>query len=345
MDDLTIARQRLRSQHLTGPPLASPEQVVGHLGAVQAQEYALAKWSVGQRAEGVDDAAVDRALADGTIVRTHLLRPTWHFVQAADLRWLMALSAPRVHQQNGHMYRQTGVDQVDAATDALLSGALGRGGRLTRAELGKVLGAEGMRLSYLLMRAELDLVICSGGLRGRQQTYALVDERVPQAPPISRDEALAELTRRYFTSHGPATVKDFVAWSGLTGADVRRGLEMAADLEQVRVGDRAYWAADLSAVEAAPPRVHLIQLLEEYIMGYRESRDVMAPLPGETVPREVALLDGRMIGRWQRTSTRTAITVEVRTERPLDAAGTDSLDAEVDRLGRFFGLTATWSAI
>lgn len=336
-----IARQRLRSQRLTGPPLASAEQVVGHLGAVQAQEYALAKWSLGQRAEGVDDAAVDRALADGGIVRTHLLRPTWHFVLAADLRWLMALSAPRVHQQNGHMYRQTGVEQVDAG---LLTRALGGGARLTRAELGKVLGAEGMRLSYLLMRAELDLVICSGGLRGRQQTYALVDERVPQAPPIPREEALAELTRRYFTSHGPATVRDFVAWSGLTVSDARRGLEIATDLEQVVVGDRTYWAADLSAVEAAAPRVHLIQLLEEYIMGYRESRDVMAPLPGETVPREVALLDGRMIGRWQRTSTRTAMTVEVQIERPLDAAGTASLDAEVDRLGRFFGVPATWSA-
>ena len=203
----------------------------------------MAKWSVAQRARGVTDSAVDRAFADGAILRTHILRPTWHFVLPADIRWLLALSAPRVHALNASYYRKAELDRgLFARSEAALARALKRR-HLTRTELAVVLDrvgirASGLRLAYILMHAELEAVICSGAPRGKQQTYASFDERVPPAKPLHRDEALAELTARYFTSRGPATVKDFARWCSLTVSDARAGVEMVAAAAPARGGRR-----------------------------------------------------------------------------------------------------------
>jgi hypothetical protein len=199
------------------------------LGAAQSQDYHPAKWSVAERTGGVGDATMDRAFADGTILRTHILRPTWHFVLPADIRWLLQLTAPRVHALNAYPYRRLGLDDaVLAKSAALLAGALRGGNQRTRKELGAVLegagvATDGFRLAYILMHAELNGLVCSGAPRGRQHTYALLDERAERR---TRDEALAKLTLRYFTSHGPATAKDLRWWSSLTAADVATGLEL-----------------------------------------------------------------------------------------------------------------------
>jgi len=199
---------------------------------MQSQEFAYAKWSVAQRTNGAINARMDQALADGTILRTHVVRPTWHFVLPADIRWLLDLTAPRVNALSAYYFRQLGLDDaVFAKTNALFSKVLKGGGQLTRTELNAMLqrsgiAASGQRLGYILMRAELDAIICSGARRGKQQTYALFDERVRRAKRMRRDDALAELTRRYFVSRGPATLKDYVVWSSLTGAEGRIGLEM-----------------------------------------------------------------------------------------------------------------------
>lgn len=214
MDGLEIARHRLHNQHLTGAPLAHPIAVVSHMGAVQAQEYAVARWSVGQRTSGFDDTGVQRLIDDGSIVRTHALRPTWHFVAASDLRWIQAVTGPRVHAFNAYYYRQMGIDADLAAKAAdLMMEALAGGTYLTRKELGAVLGSGGLeatgnRLAYLVMHAELEAQICNGPMRGKQQTYALVSERIPPSAVPSGEEGLALLIERYFRSHGPATLKD-----------------------------------------------------------------------------------------------------------------------------------------
>ena len=232
MDAHEIARRRLYNQHLWGARCDSPEHVVSWLGAMQSQEFAYAKWSVAQRTNGAIDAAMDQALADGTILRTHVVRPTWHFVLPADIRWLLALTAPRVNALSAYYFRQLGLDDaVFRKTNALFSKVLRGGRQLTRTELATMvqrsgIAASGQRLGYILMRAELDAIICSGARRGKRQTYALFDERAPRAKRMRRDDALAELTRRYFVSRGPATLKDYVVWSSLTGAEGRIGLEM-----------------------------------------------------------------------------------------------------------------------
>ena len=263
---MDIAVQRLYNQHITGPKLASPEAVVRWLGAVQSQDYAGAKWSLGQRMDGVTDAAIDEAFAKGAILRTHVLRPTWHFVTADDILWILELTAPRVHALNAYYYRQLELDtNVLDRSHTIIEQSLRGGIQLTRPELGAALAkagivAETLRLTYIVMHAELDGVICSGALRGKQQTYALVADRVPNAKRMPRDEALAELTHRYFTGHGPITLKDYVWWSGLSASDARSGLEMNKHrLSSETVEGQTYWfGASMPPAKPMPMMAHLI---------------------------------------------------------------------------------------
>jgi len=236
MTNVAIAQQRLQNHHLSHPQLKRPDAIVAWLGAVQAQEYAGAKWALVQRMPGATDAAIEQAFTDGAILRTHLLRPTWHFVTPADIRWMLALTAPRVHALNAYYYRKCELDKTIFARshDALVN-ALQGGKQLMREEVRTVLEQAGiatkgdLRFAYLMMHAELDGIVCSGARRGKQFTYALVEERVPPTRKVDRDEALAELVKRYFTSHGPATVQDFTWWSGLHSL-VSYGIILSAGL-------------------------------------------------------------------------------------------------------------------
>lgn len=355
MDGLEIAHRRLRNQRLSGPPAADPVAAVAHLGAVQAQEYAVAKWSVGQRTSGFDDAAVQRMLDDGAILRTHALRPTWHFVAAADIGWVQALTGPRVHAVNAHYYRRHGLDdELAARTQRVVAGALRGGNHLTRRELGEVLAAAGLeatgnRLAYVVMRAELDGLIANGVMRGRQHTYALLDERVPAVlarPVPDPDEALAELTRRYFTSHGPATVKDFAWWSSLTVTQVRRGLALVgSELVREDVEGRGYWFAPGEALPRdRPPRAHVLQGFDEYLVAYTESWSVtnLAGLPVGT-PNENMLvhpvvLDSQVVGFWRRVVDRRQITAELSLATRLTAGQRRAVEAAFAGYADFAGV-------
>jgi hypothetical protein len=352
-----VLKLRLATQGLVGPGFAGLPAVVGALGAMQAQEFAVAKWSIGQRARArpaLGDAAVDRALAEGALVRTHILRPTWHFVLREDLRWMMALSAPRVHAISAFYYRQQEVtDRVFAVARTAIERALA-GRRLTRKALGAALTRAGltitpMRLGMILLRAELDLVVMSGGLEGKQQTYALVDDRVPRGRKWPRDQALAELARRYFTSRGPATLKDWSWWSGLTVADGKRAVDMlAGELEMVTVDDRKYWFAPAAARprKQPSPRVHLLQTYDEYLIAYSESR-ALAYAPGLSWATTVegrmfanaVVLDGMVIGQWRRGAGHG--TVETLLRKPLRGAAKAALDEEIARYQKFLGRQAS----
>src|SRR4051812_14474801 len=280
----TLTRRRLANQGLAGPPLAGPEEVVGWMGAVQAQDYPAARWAVAQRTASARETDLDRLLDQGAIVRTHVLRPTWHLVLPRDLRWLLALTGPRVHAASARGYREFGLDgALLARSDALLGRTLGGGVTLTRTELAAALRgggipAEGTRLAHILMHAELEAVIVSGGRRGKQMTYALLDGRVPPARPLSRTEALAELARRYFASHGPATAADAAWWSGLTVADVKTGIA-AAGLASLMVGGEVYWtaASDRARTRVPADVVHLLPSYDEYLVAYQNRAAALHP--------------------------------------------------------------------
>jgi len=223
-----VTAARLANQRLTKPGPADPVKTVAWFGAVQSQDYPAAKWGLALRTRGKPtDADIERAVDEGHIVRTHVMRPTWHFVAAADVRWLLALTAPRVHRALRWGHGQLGT-HAELRTRAMrvIERALTNEESLTRHELADHLDRAGIpvrltALTLVVMHAELEALVCSGPRRGNRSTYALLDRRVPRSASLDRDEALAELTKRYYQSHGPATVRDFAWWSGLTVADAR----------------------------------------------------------------------------------------------------------------------------
>jgi hypothetical protein len=342
----------MRSSHLSAEPFRSPvETVRAHL-AMQAQDYAPAKWSIGQRSASLTHADVDRALADGSIVRTHVLRPTWHFVAAEDLRWLMALSGPRVQQGNARRYAELGLDaRTRARCEQVIGKALAGGARLTRGELGERLDAAGIdragqRLPYILSHCELEAVIGSGGLAGKQQTYMLLEGRVPAATTFDRDEALAELTRRYLSSHGPATVKDLSWWSGLTMKDLRGALaSMGDEVKTDEVGGLELWSPADDPDGPSPARgVHLLQTYDEIVVGYSESRFLGDPQNeraraawfDRNFPSGVFLLNGRIGGLWRRRAEPKRILVEVVLYEGAKRGHRAAIEKATDGLGAFF---------
>ena len=348
-----IADRRLGSALLAdGPRPAAPGDVVRWFGAMQAQDFGPAKWSLGQRLPGTTDAEVQRAFDAGLLLRTHLLRPTWHFVTPDDIRWLLRLTRPRVHAANAYAYRRAGLDDhALAKAHDLLAEALDGGAHLTRKELAGVLGGAGLptagfALGYALMHAELDGLICSGAMRGKHHTYTLLERRVPPAPARDPDEALANLVTRYFTSHGPATAKDLRWWSSLTLRDIARGVELAGDrLRHELVDGVSYWSGWQKTAAMPSPTVHLVQAYDEYVVAFAESKYVLdvsgaarALPPGTALPNGVVLLDGQVAGRWKRTSTRDTLVVKAVLHRAFSPAEADALDSDAARQAAFLNL-------
>ncbi|HEX5691791.1 MAG TPA: winged helix DNA-binding domain-containing protein [Roseiflexaceae bacterium] len=354
-----LALQRLHNQQLIGPQATTPTQVVTWQGAVQAQDYAGAKWAVGQRMAAATDATLDHAFAEGAILRTHVLRPTWHFVAPADIRWILALTAPHVHALNAYYYRKLELDSVLLArAAAVLTRALAGSNYLTRDELRRELRlagieADGLRLAYLIMHAELEALICSGPRRGKQFTYALLEERAPPGKTFVRGEALAELALRYTQSHGPVTVHDFVWWSGLSVADARAGLEaLGSRLLRETIASQEYWRPSTPFVEAAPePIVYLLPNYDEAIASYRDrsaafdNRNAAAVYFDRSSFPHLVAIDGQLAGTWKRTIARKRVTVALQLFRALDAAERLALDSAVDDYGLFLELPAAITEI
>jgi hypothetical protein len=357
VSDLVIARRRMRNSRLTGTGFTSPAEAVGWHLAMQAQDYGPAKWSIGQRSKGLTDRDLDDALADGSIIRTHVLRPTWHFVARDDLRWLLALSGPRVQQGNAGRRRQLDLDEKTLTRcEALIVSALEGDHRSTRNELAAVLDdagidRSGQRMPYILAHCELEAVICSGGRSGKQQTYALVDERVPKGHRFDRDDALVELVRRYLMSHGPATVKDMSWWSGLTMTDLRRGLELLGEEvgSETAEGMVLWSIASDDGPSPSARGAHLLQTYDELVVGYTESRflgdpdaeKARAAWGDRTYPSGVLLLNGRIGGHWRRTIERTQVAIDVHLYQEPKRGDTKVLEAAAAGLGRFVDLPVT----
>jgi winged helix DNA-binding protein len=352
MDD--IARRRLANQHLTAATLTTPADVVRRLGAVQAQDYAAAKWAVALRTRGAVDGVVEQALTDGSIIRTHVLRPTWHFVAPADIRWMLALSAPRVKAAMAYYDRNLELDDaVFRRSNAAIASALRDGKELTRAELAQVLRrarvdvTSSQRLGHLVMRAELDGVICSGARRGKQFTYALLEERVPPAAALDRDEALLELARRYFATRSPATANDFAWWSGLTVADATKGIQMAGStLEREIVDDQTYWLdASRQPRGKTPSAAHLLPNYDEYFIGFKDRSAIGQRLNssdlvtgGDALTAHVIVVDGQLVGGWKRRLTKNAVIVDLTLLTRLTATEERAVASAAEAYGKFLGL-------
>jgi hypothetical protein len=340
-----IADERFERHRLSRPAPADPAALVEWFGAVQAQDLGAARWALALRMRGaITSGDIERALDEGRILRTHVMRPTWHFVSAADIHWLLALTAPRVHQTLRFGRKHFGLtDTVHRRAGAAIERALDSDECLTRPELAERLAragisAKGVPLALIMIYAELEGIICSGPRRHKESTYMLLARRAPKATAYSPDEALAELTTRYFQSHGPATLRDFAWWSGLTAKDAKRGVEIARARSQA-VDGLTYWTIGRRRA-AAPARdvIHLLPVFDEYLVAYR---DLVAVPRGKAswglLPQAIAR-NGQVIGTWKVLRARGASTIATRLARKLTRAEQCQLDDVGARYLRFAGL-------
>jgi hypothetical protein len=349
---MEIAEARLANQLLGSAKKPTPGEVVAWMGAVQAQDFAAAKWALGMRTARATDAGIEEAFNRGAILRTHVMRPTWHFLAPQDIRGLQALTSPRAQAAMASGYRRLELDpKLLSRCHRVLADALRGARHLTRAELSACLEAKriqatGQRLAYILMHAEFEALICSGPRRGRQFTYALVEERVPQAELLSAEEALAGWTLRYFLSHGPAQAKDFAWWSGLTLKEARRGLQMTAGrLQRESVNGNTYWLSPSTAVDPVRrPEALLLSLYDEYTIAYRDrspqdaERHIERLISMGNTVSAVLLLDGKIAGIWKRVVTKGRLEILARPFRQLRKAEVQAIQRAASRYAAFLQL-------
>jgi hypothetical protein len=346
-----IAQYRMSNQYIDGDTFASAPEMVSRLGAVQAQEYAQTKWGLGLRLPHLKDNDIETDFTAGRILRTHLLRPTWHFVTSEDIRRLLLLTAPRVQAVNAYMYRKLELDNaVFNRCNEIITDTLQGGKQFTRSEINAVFEknkiiAKGHRLSYIMMNAELEGIVCSGARRGKQFTYTLLEERVPHVQIPDYDEALGDLTNRYFTSRGPATLKDFSTWSGLTIKDCRRGVEMnSRNFERKAIeGKEYYFSRDISSDNKHHGKVYLLPVYDELLMGYKD-RSAFTELKDQLKPDAPFVYDctivceDQIIGTWKRTVKSSTIDIAYNLFISLNREQKHAFDAVVRRFEEFTGM-------
>ncbi|PYI52465.1 winged helix DNA-binding domain-containing protein [Paenibacillus flagellatus] len=352
MANRAIASRRLLHQRIVGAKEKKPEDVIRHLGALQAQDYGQAIWGIGLRTEGGTAADVERAIEEQRIVLTWAMRGTLHAVPAADVKWMLKLLAPRVLAQDKRRLEQLEIaPEHIAQCEALMRDALQGGRRISRPTLMQMMeeagiGTRHQRGYHLLWHlAQLGL-ICLGPLEGKQQTFVLLDEWVREENRLSLDEALGELAKRYFTSHGPATVHDFAWWSGLKVSEARQGVEAAQRaLDSVTIDGDVYWlGADGPGEIEEQVHISLLPGFDEYLLGYKDRGAVLAaehaPLlvpGGNGVFAPMLVIDGQIAGIWKRTMKKNGVDISV---HPFAALGDrrERVVEEVRRYGEWLGL-------
>ena len=351
MKNSNIPHWRLCNQRIASTTFENPAEVVGWLGAVQAQDYLGALWAVGLRTRNATETDIERALADKTIIRTWPMRGTLHFVAAADVRWMLELLTPRIIA--GIARRSLLLDLDDsilARSKELIARSLEGGHQLRRDAIYKLLerariSTAGGRGLHILGRLAHDGFLCFGAREGKQQTFALLAEWAPAAKSMARDAALAELARRYFTSHGPATLQDFVWWSGLKMADARAGVEMARPhLVKEIIDDQTYWLhSSMPTAKDASPTVYLLPPFDEYTVAYKDRSAVLDPMyakqvnAGNGIFSSVIVAGGQVVGTWKRALKKNSLVITPSPFAKLSKAETRGLGEAANRYGEFLG--------
>lgn len=343
-----IAKYRLINQQIQQTKLKDAVDLVTWFGAVQAQEYAQTKWGLGLRLSNLTDDDIEKDFTNGRILRTHLLRPTWHLVTAEDIGWLLMLTAPGVNAINAYMHRQLELNtNIFNRCNNILIKILQGGKQLTRDAINNEFNrnkieAKGLRLGYIMMYAELAGIICSGARQGNQFTYALLEERVPKLVSKSYEEALAELTKRYFASRNPATIKDFSTWSGLTLTECKKGIEMTKSYwhKEVADGNEYYFIDNVPLANKLIKDMYLLPIYDEFIMGYKD-RSAIFHLKNKLKPTShlhydcMIVFDGQVIGTWKRTISQKTIDIEFEFFQSLNRVQSRAFDRAVRRFEEF----------
>jgi len=354
-----IINYRLFNQQIAKTSFSTPQEIVRWMVAMQAQEYAMSKWAIGLRLNNVTDADVEKAFNDGQILRTHLLRPTWHFATPEDIRWLLELTAPRIRKAMAYYERELELDsKLFNKCNDIIGKALTGGHHLTRLELSDLfqnngISLNGRQMGHVMMNAEMDCLVCSGRREGKQFTYALFDERASTAISIAKDEALLLLAERYFTSRGPATLKDFSVWSGLTITDAKKaGAMLDSKVFTKEVFDGNEYLLKRETLELALDaslakkiqKSFLMPDYDEYGMGYIDRTAIFNPIKLTSEFRKknpvfdrMIIVDGIIEGTWKRTIKGKSVVVETCLFRELNKAKSEAVKKSVNRFVKFTG--------
>ncbi len=329
MNHSAIATLRLVNQQLATTKRTTVKELVDYMGAMQAQDFNQAKWAIGVRLPHLTEEQVEEAFNRGDIIRTHLMRPTWHFVSADDVYWMLKLSAKQIKSAMKSRNRELELTgKVFGKSQEIIVKQLEGNRSLSRDEINTQLNQAGIttndnRLSHILMEAEIDGIICSGGIRGKKQTHALLSERVPVKKEISEEEAVALLAKKYFTSHGPATLADFTWWSGLPVTQARKAIEMNKnDIFSEVIENEQYWFSDRAINIQSTDSAWLLPAFDEYLIAYKNrSAIITREEHAKAISKQgmfwpVIVVNGQISGLWKRTIKNDTVLIETEQFRP-----------------------------
>lgn len=345
-----IANLRISVQQIAKTDFSTPKEMVAWMGAMQAQDYRMSKWAIGLRLPGSTDESIEQAIDRGEIIRTHVLRPTWHLVAAEDIRWMLALTAKQIMAASGAQRRAMELDDhLLGKTADIIGNALSGDRQLTRQELMVEIQKAGIiidshRAVHIMFDAELKAVVCNGSMRGSRLTYRLMDEFIPQDKVFTREEALYHLAQRYFTSHGPATVQDFQWWSGLPAGDARKGLEMIKkEMTSVKAEDKEYWMPmDSGILPQYTPSVYLLPAFDEFLVSYKDRTAALRPHEQRDVItingifKPTILVNGLVTGVWKRTIQKDTMLLEPDFFDPVRTLSSTDFSGALQKLSDFW---------
>jgi hypothetical protein len=339
---------RLNNQQISATLFSKPQEMVSWMGALQAQDYSMAKWALGCRLPGSTDRQIEKDFQEGKILRTHVLRPTWHFVDPRDVRWMLELTAPGIRAFARNHYANLGIDsRLLKRSKRILEKALDSTGGMARNELKKwfvraKIDTADARFGFLLLDAELDGLICSAGRRGNQFAYGLLEQIVAPSKSLTADESLAELTKRYFTSHGPALMQDFAWWSGLPLTEIKKGLAMnGSGLISEKRMDQTYWSSSSAANQVKPLKgAYFLPGFDEYFIGYKDRSVLTDPAFAKKIMgvngifRPTLIRNGKITGLWKRAENKSGWEIELETFSPVSRSSFNLLSAAANN---YFG--------
>ncbi len=349
-----ISDNRLIAQQVTATKFRTVKDIVGWMGAMQAQDYAMAKWAIGVRLPNSTDKAIETAIDKSEIIRTHLLRPTWHLVAAEDIYWLLELTAPRIKTLIKSRHKDLELSEsLLNKSNTLIREALLGGNHLTRQEIAfkfqKANIATGNnRLYHIMLCAELEGIVCSGATKGKKQTYALLNERVSKPKSLSREDALEKIVRKYFSSHGPATLQDFAWWSGLSMSDARNAVEMVkSDFVSEKIGLETYWFPNsFSNLRDDNNSAYLLPAYDEFIISYKD-RSASLPMgnlkkavSSNGIFKPVIVINGQVAGLWKRIIKNDKVIVETDFFKQPTKSIKSLIEKEALEFGKFLGKKA-----
>ena len=319
-----ISNIRMKSQKIDTDELTTPGQIVTWMGAVQAQDYPMAKWALGTRLINPSDRLIESAINNADIIRIHVLRPTWHFVSADDVYWILKLTSSKLKTALKGRHKSMGLSKaIITKSNNLIENAFTRSPVLTRDEIAKELHSakiktDNNRLSHILFSAEMDGIICSGPVKDNKQTYSLLGERVPHKKELLKDESVAELVRRYFTSRYPATIEDFVWWSNLTLTETRHALDdVKSEFFADTIGSVKYWFPNsFNGIPGVNRSVHLLPAFDEFLISYRDRSSSLSLINKRNAVSDngifwpLIVIDGQVAGIWKRTIEKNKVVIE-----------------------------------